>query len=100
MFEMARLQQCPSFLDFNGFREHQRIFQIDGWIPDSAIHFGVPKQERHGAQIARFRVDLCDFGPAHQMSATSHGPKTLRNLLDASNSTLDLGFSLCHRAPR
>ena len=39
----AALEGGPKLLDFNGLCNGKGIFQFNAEIPDSAVHFGVPK---------------------------------------------------------
>jgi len=63
------LPRRPIASDFNGFRDGERVFQLDAKISHRAVHLGVPKQQLHGAEIAGLTLDLRDLGPAHRMGA-------------------------------
>ena len=72
---MAVRQGC---LDVDPFSDAQRILQFNAQIPDSAINLRVPKQELHGAKVARLAVNLRSFGPAHRVFSVSAGFQTNR----------------------
>lgn len=59
----------PVKLDFDSFRDGQRVLKLYAKIPHSAVHFGVPEQELNGAEVARLFVDLGDFCASHRMRA-------------------------------
>ena len=51
-------------LDLGSLGHFQGIFNLDTEIPDSALDFGVPKEQLDGSQVTGSPIDQSRLGPA------------------------------------
>jgi hypothetical protein len=64
MVRAVRVER-PKRLDFNSFRNCQRIFKFNTQVSDRAVNLRMPQQKLNGAQVARLLINLGDLRASH-----------------------------------
>lgn len=60
------------------FGDRQSVIDLDAQIPDSALKFGVPKQQLNRAEVASLPVDERSFRPPQRVGAVGRRIETDR----------------------